>query len=106
MHVGPYTVDCTNSISVAVWDRQLKLPDGKEVTVYSATIQASYLEQNTGQWRNTPFFRGLIGDSGRKSCSCLTTGYWRPGMSPSSPSNERPVLLWQGQPLLERRGFC
>lgn len=55
---GPYAVDKGNNVQVAVWDRQITLQDGREITVYSATVQASYLDQQSGQWVNTAFFRG------------------------------------------------
>lgn len=58
MKFGPYAVDKGNNVQVAVWDRQIKLQDGREITVYSCTIQASYFDSASGQWVNTPFFRG------------------------------------------------
>ena len=51
----PYSRIGTDSVK---WDRQIKLQDGREITVYSCSIQASYFDQQSGQWVNTPFFRG------------------------------------------------
>jgi hypothetical protein len=56
-------VDKSTNISVAIWDKQLVLQDGREITVYSCTLQCSYYdptggEHGRGAWVNTAYLRG------------------------------------------------
>lgn len=53
-----YPVDKGTNVLIAVWDKVLKLQDGREFTVYSCTIQCTYFDTKTGEWVQTPFLRG------------------------------------------------
>jgi hypothetical protein len=55
--VGPIPTDKDNSVEAAVWDRVIQTRDGREFTVYSVTVQASWRDSD-GTWKRTGSFRG------------------------------------------------
>ncbi len=55
--VGPIATDRDNSVEAAVWDRVIQTRDGREFTVYSVTVQASWRDSD-GSWKRTSNFRG------------------------------------------------
>lgn len=55
--VGPVATDKDNSVEAAVWDRVVQTRDGREFTVYSVTVQASWRDGD-GAWKRTNNFRG------------------------------------------------
>jgi hypothetical protein len=55
--VGPIATDRDNSVEAAVWDRVIQTRDGREFTVYSVTVQASWRDSD-GSWKKSQSFRG------------------------------------------------
>jgi hypothetical protein len=55
--VGPIATDKENSVEAAVWDRVIQTRDGREFTVYSVTVQASWRDSD-GSWKKSQNFRG------------------------------------------------
>ena len=55
--VGPLATDRDNSVEAAVWDRVVQTRDGREFTVYSVTVQASWRDSD-GSWKKTNNYRG------------------------------------------------
>ncbi|HYT87556.1 MAG TPA: hypothetical protein VEL76_02450 [Gemmataceae bacterium] len=55
--VGPIATDKDNSVEAAVWDRVIQTRDGREFTVYSVTVHASWRDSE-GSWKKTSNFRG------------------------------------------------
>lgn len=55
--VGPIATDRDNSVEAAVWDRVIQTRDGREFTVHSVTVQASWRDSD-GAWKKSNNFRG------------------------------------------------
>lgn len=54
--VGPIMTDPNNSVSAAVWERDVKLDDGREFTAHSISCEATYRDKEE-QWQKSGSFR-------------------------------------------------
>lgn len=54
--VGPIMTDPNNSVSAAVWEREVKLEDGREFTTHSVSCEATYRDKE-GNWQKSGNYR-------------------------------------------------
>ena len=54
--VGPIMTDQNNSVSAAIWEREVKLDDGREFTAHSITCEATYRDKEEN-WQKSSGFR-------------------------------------------------
>src|SRR5688572_17869525 len=57
--VGPIASDRSNSVSAAVWANQTDSKDGRSLTVYNVTFEATWRDAD-GSWKTTRSYRGSM----------------------------------------------
>lgn len=55
--IGPIATDRNGSVSAAVWENEVNLPDGRTFKVHNVSVEARYREES-GEWKSCKSFRG------------------------------------------------